>query len=316
MLPPGAMNYGAGLTSQVAFQGPMDMEVTWDEVQPGGFDSAPLIAPGRYNFQRGNLYRLRLTNIPGRPGLELYPTLEVAFGTPRSEAYLAHNAIPVYFTEEDFEQVSAGNFVTKVIYLPDAEFQDIALTDVEELVSTRLDPGVDPIEEADRRGAILSIVRLGNKDLLVPGSGGADAATFVQGGGYGDGSFATGNYEGCIENYSGGQGQMLAGLTSGVGMPQYGMPTVGTPIGLPGPPHIPLGGPAGLQKHVMRNHTFQWIPGPTEKQSIHVRQSPGHIYPKPASHAYISERTRTPGGGSLFGGIGARLKHSFQKVHW
>ena len=88
---------------------------------------------------------------------------------PRTEAFLAHNAIPVQFTEEDFDQVLTGNFVTKVIYLPDPEYQELALAGVETLVSTRLDPGVDPIVEADRRGAILAIVRLGNKDLQMPG---------------------------------------------------------------------------------------------------------------------------------------------------
>ena len=88
---------------------------------------------------------------------------------PRTAAFLAHNAIPVQFTEEDFDQVLSGNFVTKVIYLPDPEFQELALAGVETLVSTRLDPGVDPIVEADRRGAILAIVRLGNKDLEMPG---------------------------------------------------------------------------------------------------------------------------------------------------
>ena len=67
----------------------------------------------------------------------------------------------------------SGNFVTKVIYLPDPEFQELALAGVETLVSTRLDPGVDPIVEADRRGAILAIVRLGNKDLQLPGRDGA-----------------------------------------------------------------------------------------------------------------------------------------------
>ena len=69
------------------------------------------------------------------------------------------------FTEEDFDQVLSGNFVTKVIYLPDPEFQELALAGVETLVSTRLDPGVDPIAEADRRGSILAILRMGNKDL-------------------------------------------------------------------------------------------------------------------------------------------------------
>src|SRR5437870_1737170 len=102
-------------------------------------------------------------------GGELYPTLEIAPSLPRTEAYLAHNAIPLAFTEEDFDQVMSGNFVTKVIYLPDPEFQELALAGIDTLVSTRLDPGVDPIVEADRRGAILAIVRMGNKDLQVGG---------------------------------------------------------------------------------------------------------------------------------------------------
>src|SRR3989304_3256504 len=110
-----------------------------------------------------------MKDIPGRPGAELYPTLEVGPVMPRTAAFLAHNAIPIQFTPEDFDQVLTGNFVTKVIYLPDPEFQELAVAGVETLVSTRLDPGVDPIVEADRRGAILAIVRVGNKDLEVPG---------------------------------------------------------------------------------------------------------------------------------------------------
>ena len=77
----------------------------------------------------------------------------------------------------------AGNFVTKVIYLPDPEFQELALAGVETLVSTRLDPGVDPIVEADRRGSILAVVRLGNKDVEL--AGGEEGLGF--GGGFGGG---------------------------------------------------------------------------------------------------------------------------------
>ncbi len=44
--------------------------------RPGAFDS-PLVVPARYNFPQGAIYRLKLTNIPARPGVELYPTLEV-----------------------------------------------------------------------------------------------------------------------------------------------------------------------------------------------------------------------------------------------
>ena len=167
MYQPGAP--GRAMTSQIAFVGPEGMNVTWDVGAAGAFDSPPLVCPSRYNFPQGAIYRLKLSSIPGRPGVELYPTLEVGPVMPRTEAFLAHNAIPVQFTPEDFDQVLSGNFVTKVIYLPDPEYQELALAGVETLVSTRLDPGVDPIVEADRRGAILAIVRLGNKDLQAAG---------------------------------------------------------------------------------------------------------------------------------------------------
>ncbi len=277
MIPPGPMAVGSG-TSQVYFQGPEGMEVAWDEVMTGSFDSS-VIAPGRSNFARGRLFRMRLTNVPGYEGEELFPTLEVAPATPRSEAFLAHNSIPVFFTEEDFEQVRSGNFVTKVIYLPDPEFQELALAGVETLVSTRLDPGVDPVVEADRRGAILGIVRLGNKDLMIAGG---DLETGIMQAGF-TGSFAG---EGCFDG-SGMGGAYMAGMGSG----QYGMPITGTPIGLPGPPHVPLGGPAGLQKHVMKNHTLRMIPKPTRKQTVHMRQVPGQSYPRPPKRTFITELT-------------------------
>lgn len=77
-----------------------------------------------------------------------------------------HASVPLTFTNEDFEQARAGNLVVKVIYLPDRENQDFAtVAGAEELVSTKLEPGADPVAEAQRKGTILAIVRLGNIDL-------------------------------------------------------------------------------------------------------------------------------------------------------
>ena len=112
---------------QVLFDRPEMMQVSWDVTGIGRYDSAPLIVPGRQNFQQGGIYRLKVTNIEGSPGLTLYPTIEVGNASPRTSAYLAHSAIPIQFTQEDFDQVSAANFVTKVIYVPDPEFQELAL---------------------------------------------------------------------------------------------------------------------------------------------------------------------------------------------
>ena len=178
----GAAMAGGGMigamapTSQIGFVGPDGMQVRWDVSMAGGFDSEPLVTPGRYDFPQGAIYRLKLTDIPGREGIELYPSLEVAPVTPRTAAYLAHNAVPFQLTDEDLDQVTTGNFVTKVVYLPDAEYQELAVAGVETLVSTRLDPGVDPVVEADRRGSILGIIRIGNKDLQAPGAAGFGAA--------------------------------------------------------------------------------------------------------------------------------------------
>jgi len=258
-------------SSQIAFVGPDGMSIQWDVAAPGAFDSAPLVAPGRYNFPQGGIFRLKISNIPGRAGIELYPTLEVGPAVPRTAAFLAHNAIPVQFTEEDFDQVLSGNFVTKVIYLPDPEFQELALAGVETLVSTRLDPGVDPVVEADRRGAIMAVVRLGNKDLQMPGSDGAPQGAMAMG-------------------YPA-PGPMPMAYISGVTAPQYGMPISGTPIGLAGPPHVPLGNPAGLWRHEMVNHTFMKIPGPTHDVRIDVKQKPGFVYPEPANHERVVDRS-------------------------
>jgi hypothetical protein len=284
------------MTSQIAFVGPEGMNVTWDVTAAGMFDSPPLVCPSRYNFPQGAIYRLKLSSIPGRPGIELYPTLEVGPVMPRTEAFLAHNAIPVQFTPEDFDQVLSGNFVTKVIYLPDPEYQELALAGVETLVSTRLDPGVDPVVEADRRGAILAIVRLGNKDLQAAGgqtseSGGVAPMSYqcpVGGGG------ATNASPLPMGTAVGGTSTMPTNYLAGVTAPQYGMPMCGTPIGLPGPPSVPLGVPAGLQKHVIANHTCVHLPKPTAKVRVDVKEEPGYSYPKPVDHVRIVERT-TPG---------------------
>jgi hypothetical protein len=299
---PGIMTYqpngpAFGATSQLLFAGPAGMQVAWDVGAPGMFDSSPLVCPGRYDFPQGAIYRLKIWNLgPGREDVELFPTIEVGPALPRTEAFLAHNAIPVAFSAEDFDQVLTGNFVTKVIYLPDPEFQELALAGVETLVSTRLDPGVDPIVEADRRGAILAIVRLGNKDLRMP-------AEMIPGGEVSEVTQAA--YQCPIDGQgcpNGGGAPIPLGMPmygygpptgyiAGMTGPQYGMPMCGTPIGLAGPPHVPLGVQAGLQYHTITNHTRMHMPGPEKRVKIDVKQKPGFSYPKPANHARIVEKT-------------------------
>ncbi|HEY7313968.1 MAG TPA: hypothetical protein VH643_31755 [Gemmataceae bacterium] len=187
--PPGAVAAVGALTgnapapfpiqrTEVRFVGPPGMKISWfgpTSDGKGGFGPQYLEAPARYNYLQASIYRLKLSDIPNRPGVELYPTLEVVPAKAKTCTFLAHSAVPVSFTEEDFDQVAAGNFVVKVIYLPDPQFQDLAATGPDEVVSSRLEPGVDPIIEAKRRGCILLVVRLGNIDLEAPNTPSMDA---------------------------------------------------------------------------------------------------------------------------------------------
>ncbi len=207
--------------AQINFQGTPGMNINWDTVVIGGFDSEPLVCPGFQNFEMGRVYRLKLSNIANEEGLILYPTLEINQMTPRTRAYLEHNAIPVTFTNNDFDQVKAGHFVTKVIFLPAPEFQNLAVSGgVDTIVNTQLPAGTDPVVEAQKRGAVLAVIRIGNKDLALPGS----------------------ISESMSDNTYGLASRVPQIPISGVNIPNYGTPNTVTPYGVTGPAVLP---PAG-----------------------------------------------------------------------
>lgn len=159
----------ANQRTAVKFVSPQGMQITW--WSQGAYAEPGLSTPSAYNFAQGGIYRLRVRGIPNRPGKVYYPTLDVYGATPKTVTFLSHNTVPIGFTDEDFDQVNAGNMVVKVIYLPDPAYQELStVAGAEELVSTKLQPGEDPLAEAQRRGTILAVIRLGNIDLENPNS--------------------------------------------------------------------------------------------------------------------------------------------------
>ncbi|MEM9700912.1 MAG: hypothetical protein AAF907_00545 [Planctomycetota bacterium] len=301
---------GAPTTTQVTFVNPPGMTVGW---QSGAvYAEDQLVAPAKYNFPQGAVYRLKLTDIPQRPGVTLYPTLQLFPAQPETAAYLSHVPVPVEVTAEDLDNVASNNFVTKVVYLPDAEYQDLAIVGVETLVSTRLDPGQDPVAIAEQRGTLLAVFRMGGIDLEMPSrplpGGGVSPVGF-------EGDDA--GVEQVDYSYQGELGEFAPPIpiaTTGTGpigvpapqivaetgfgypgpgmaatMPVHGIPNVGTPIGLPGPPHLPYGGPASLQSHTVRNLTKIRLPDPVEHSLTDVKHTPGLSLPDPVAYTYYEE---------------------------
>ena len=317
-----AAHSGAGMTghpaqaTQVKFTGQPGMTIGWKV--PDGWANDQLYSGSRFDFPQNAVYQLKFNGFPGEgyEEVQLYPTLEVRGTDPATREYLEHSVVPVEVTDEDLEHILHNNMVTKVIYLPDPKHQSRAIAGVETLISTKLAPGIDPVQQAERMGTVMVVLRFGNKNLEMPTAGiAANGSTYQQ-----------------VSHtiYSGRHGQMVPpqpiamlpagvhgvpgttiaaggglpgqplGPVAGIGMtPPWGMPSVGTPIGLPGPPHLPLGGPAGLRSYTVRDRSSHRIPSPTSDLLVDVKQNPGFNIPEPVRHIQYEETHPTHAPGEL-----------------
>ena len=154
---------GCGV-SQVYFAAPANMKLTTVKTYP-----QELVMPGRMDLVEGSTTQFRLTDIPSHADLTVWATIKVSqrWFSSSSANFREHCTIPIVFEADDFDQVMANNLVTKVVYLPDPEYQEVAIggpgVATETLVSTRLEPGMDPVTEAKKKGQVLAVVRMGNR---------------------------------------------------------------------------------------------------------------------------------------------------------
>lgn len=110
----------------------------------------------------GATYRLKLSDLPDYPGLELYPTIELVDVLHPPQGQADKFPIPVVLTEEDIRLANEGRLVTKVVYLePAREANPLTLGETAPDLTVR--PSDNVIEEADRRGRPMLILRVGSR---------------------------------------------------------------------------------------------------------------------------------------------------------
>jgi RNA polymerase sigma factor (sigma-70 family) len=150
---------------QIRITGPLGMKVFVLPAAGQGKGGVPIETPGRLNLGQGKRYRLKLTDIPNRPGDEKFPIVEIPKLDETTEPFLSTNAIPIEFTDEDFDHATQGEAITKVVYLktrtkgPGPRGRQGGLATI---ASYNLEPDREVIEEAKLQGAILAVVRMGN----------------------------------------------------------------------------------------------------------------------------------------------------------
>lgn len=149
------------------------VEVFSGSHQPVGAGQTPVLAA----VSVGHLYRLRISNMPNFPGLELYPTVELIDHLHPPAGREDEFPIPIVLTERDLITAERGQLVTRVIYLEQpqlAQQLDPLLREIPQSVQ----PQDNALWEADRLGRPMAIIRIGGRRP----SPGSPAAYFGTGG--------------------------------------------------------------------------------------------------------------------------------------
>ena len=111
----------------------------------------------------GAAYRVQVSQIPGQPGVEIFPTVEVIDRLHPPPGQTTRFPIPVHIGEDDLAQALAGRLVTRVIYLEDPQTA-LPLADAPQTQrSFDVRADLDPLQEADRLGRPVAVLRIGSR---------------------------------------------------------------------------------------------------------------------------------------------------------
>ena len=168
----------------VRFQGPNGVKVEVlgpppEAVPPG--DGQGLLTVG---LKAGVGYSLRVTNLPDRPGVELYPMVEI-LGHLHRPAGVDPSKYPirVIFRELDIEDAAdRGQLVTQVIYLEDPELAIPLKLGKDEAPFTTISPAEDPNKVARALGRVMAVVRIGGRQPSVEELQGPSGVAGIPGG--------------------------------------------------------------------------------------------------------------------------------------
>ena len=140
---------------------------------------ATLAAAAQFSVNAGHFYRLRIADMPEFPGVEIFPSIEILDRLHPPEGTAANYPIPIVLTKIDLQEAVDGHMVTRVVYL---EQPQLAATQdpLRREIPQSVDPAKNALQEADRLGRPMIIVRIGGRvpdgpdmPLSFFGSGGA-----------------------------------------------------------------------------------------------------------------------------------------------
>lgn len=129
-----------------------------------GSPQAGIVVPGstQVGMQVGYTYRVRISDMPEFPGVELFPTIELLDRLHPPAGLETQFPVPITIEESEIRIALQDRMVTKVIYL---EQPSIALPKSQEgaIHVEDLGPRANLLKAADLRGRPIAILRLGGR---------------------------------------------------------------------------------------------------------------------------------------------------------
>ncbi len=122
----------------------------------------PLLAPAQFRIGVGYAYRLKISDLPEFPGVELYPTIEIFDRLHPPLGREAEFPVPIALSTDDIQKAIDGRMTTKVVYLEQPQLAvvgDLAPA----MLNRQLPPDRNLLIEADRLGRPMVLVRLGGR---------------------------------------------------------------------------------------------------------------------------------------------------------
>jgi uncharacterized repeat protein (TIGR01451 family) len=118
----------------------------------------------QFGFRPGYRYRLTLSNIPGRPGLTLYPEIEILGSlVPRNGLNYLEFPATFAFEPADLRKVAAGSLLTKVIYLEDPTKAIPTASTVDRPIEIAEPSAEEAWKEATENGRVVAVIKLGDR---------------------------------------------------------------------------------------------------------------------------------------------------------
>jgi hypothetical protein len=119
-VPPGVLSHFHSIAEPCLYDSPQPVRVTL----PGegrvaflGVEEEAQPAPAQATLLVGHVYRIRISDLPGMPGVELYPTIELVHRLHPPAELADEFPVPIDITADEIASVLEDRMVTKVIYL-------------------------------------------------------------------------------------------------------------------------------------------------------------------------------------------------------